>query len=253
MKLLAIFLLALMGLVKIASSVAITGVTDDLTGFANAGDCRNGDEKCSILPIILLGSHSIKRCINHNWVDVEICNVGTICASNPSPHCTLATINGEIADKDETPVVAATQISSKQENCREGSQQCAYLDPIRRHIIQRCHGHKWDNIKVCEATETCTGGATPQCVAQTILSRDETDEEDTIEEDTTEEDTNSDDIDAVSPPYNPLHSNTRMLTNPRTSPTRPTSPAQNVRGYAMIASRWVTPTYSTLPSGSTSY
>ncbi|KAI4710866.1 hypothetical protein J4E89_004456 [Alternaria sp. Ai002NY15] len=191
MKLLAIFLLALMGLVKIASSVAITGFSDDITGRTIAGDCRNGDEKCSILPIILLGRHSIKRCINHNWVDVEICNVGVICISHPSPHCALATINGEIADKDETPDVAASGISSRQQVCLEGSQQCAYLDPIKRHIIQRCHGRKWVNTKVCEATETCIGGAAPQCVAQTVLSRNED-----ADEDTDEQDTNADDIDA---------------------------------------------------------
>ncbi|KAI4620255.1 hypothetical protein J4E80_004781 [Alternaria sp. BMP 0032] len=194
MKLLAIFLLALTGLVKIASSAVITGLSDDLTGSAVAGDCRNGDEKCTILPIILLGRHSIKRCINHNWVDVEICNVGAICISDPSPHCTLATINGEIADKDETPVVAANKISPRQQVCLEGSQQCAYLDPIKRHIIQRCYGRKWVNTKVCEATETCIGGAAPQCVAQTVLSRDED-----ADEDTDEQDTNADDIDADSP------------------------------------------------------
>ncbi|KAI4643027.1 hypothetical protein J4E93_007096 [Alternaria ventricosa] len=189
MKLLTIFLLALIGFLEIASGAAITGVSDDLTGFAVSGDCRNGDEKCSILPIILLGRHSIKRCINHNWVDVEICNVGVICTSDPSPHCTLATINGEIADKDETPVVAANEISSRQQVCLEGTLQCAYLDPIKRHIIQRCYSRKWVNSKVCEATEKCTGGAAPQCVAQTIVSRDETDEENTDE----------DNIDAVSP------------------------------------------------------
>ncbi|KAI4660837.1 uncharacterized protein J4E79_005405 [Alternaria viburni] len=192
MKLLAIFLLALMGLVKIAFSVAITGLSDDLTGSAVAGDCHNGDEKCTILPIILLGRHSVKRCINHNWVDVEICNVGVICISDPSPHCALATINGEIADKDETPVVATSGISSRQQVCLEGTQQCAYLDPIKRHIIQRCYGRKWVNTKVCEATETCIGGAAPQCVAQTVLSRDETDEEDTNEEDNDEDDIDAD-------------------------------------------------------------
>ncbi|KAI4925478.1 hypothetical protein J4E85_007357 [Alternaria conjuncta] len=183
MKLLAIFLLALMGVLEIASGAVITGVSEDITGSAASGDCHNGDEKCSILPIILLGRHSIKRCINHNWVDHEICNVGAICNSDPSPHCTLATINGEIADKDKTSAVAANEISSRQQVCLEGTQQCAYLDPIKRHIIQRCYGRKWVNTKVCEATETCIGGAAPQCVAQTVLSRDETDEEDTNEDD----------------------------------------------------------------------
>ncbi|KAI4954790.1 hypothetical protein J4E86_006100 [Alternaria arbusti] len=191
MKLLAIFLLALMGFLEIASGAVITGVSDDLTGSAVAGDCHNGDEKCSILPIILLGRHSIKRCINHNWVDVEICNVGAICNSDPSPHCTLATIDGEIADKDKASAVTSNEISSRQQVCLEGTQQCAYLDPIKRHIIQRCYGRKWVNTKVCEATETCIGGAAPQCVAQTVLSRDETDEEEIDEEDS-----NPDDIDA---------------------------------------------------------
>ncbi|KAI4674374.1 uncharacterized protein J4E84_010612 [Alternaria hordeiaustralica] len=191
MKLLAIFLLALTGFFEIASSVAITGVTDDIAGSAVGGDCHNGDEKCSILPIILLGRHSIKRCINHNWVDHEICNAGVSCIADPSPHCALATINGEIADKDETPVVAANEISSRQQVCLEGTLQCAYLDPIKRHIIQRCYGRNWVNTKVCEATETCIGGAAPQCVAQTVLSRDED-----ADEDTDEQDTNADDIDA---------------------------------------------------------
>ncbi|KAI4656886.1 uncharacterized protein J4E78_006777 [Alternaria triticimaculans] len=191
MKLLAIFLLALIGFVETASSVAITGNSRDSTGSAVTGDCHNGDEKCSILPIILLGRHSIKRCINHNWVDHEICNAGVICTADPSPHCALATINGEIADKDKTSAVAANEITSRQVNCREGSQQCAYLDPIKRHIIQRCYGRNWVNTKVCEATETCIGGAAPQCVAQTVLSRDED-----ADEDTDEQDTNADDIDA---------------------------------------------------------
>ena len=243
MKLLAIFLLALIGFVEIASGAAITGLSDDLAGFAVTGDCHNGDEKCSILPIILLGRHSIKRCINHNWVDDEICNVGAICTADPSPHCTLATINGEIADKDETPAVAANEISSRQQVCLEGTQQCAYLDPIKRHIVQRCYGRKWVNTKVCEATETCIGGAAPQCVAQTVLSRDVD-----ADEDTDEQDTNADDIDAVSPSYTPSYSNPCILTNPRTSPTRPTSPALNVRGCAMIALEWVKPTSPQSPA-----
>ncbi|KAH6865717.1 hypothetical protein BKA58DRAFT_226116 [Alternaria rosae] len=181
MKLLALFLLALMGLVKIASGVAITSVSDELTKSAVTGDCHNGDEKCSILPIILLGRHSIKRCINHNWVDHDICNVGVIYTAGPSPHCTVATLNGEITNEADEPAVTANEFSSRQEDCREGAQQCAYLNPIRRHIIRRCNRHNWVNIKVCEATETCTSGAAPQCVAQTVLSRNEDADEDGID------------------------------------------------------------------------
>jgi hypothetical protein len=91
MKLLTTLLLILSGLLSIVA-VATTNAANDVIQSPVPEACHNGDEKCSVLPLILLGRHSVKRCINHNWIDVTICNAEEICTTDPSPHCTSQTV-----------------------------------------------------------------------------------------------------------------------------------------------------------------
>jgi hypothetical protein len=113
MKLLTTLLLILPGLLSVFA-VATTGDTNDVVEASVTEECRNGDEKCSVLPLILLGRHSIKRCINHNWIDVTICNAEEICKPEVSPHCTSQTAEtrNEAANTSSTDEDAIDAVSS---------------------------------------------------------------------------------------------------------------------------------------------
>ena len=107
MKLLATLLVILPGLIS-AATIAATGTIEALI----TETCHNGDEKCSVLPLILLGRHSIKRCINHSWIDVTICNAEDICKADPSPQCTGKTVE----TRDEVDNIKSTDDESIDED-----------------------------------------------------------------------------------------------------------------------------------------
>jgi hypothetical protein len=171
-----------------SGQVDMGGVADNVAESSVAEDCREGDEMCGFLPLILSGRHAVKRCINHKWIDIEVCNADEICYADPSPHCTDKTEEPteEVADRNESSGVAAdTQKAhhmSSDVSCREGAQKCEYLSPIGRYSIERCNGHKWVIIKVCSPTDTCQGDPIPQCAAPAIHTRDEVTNEDAIED-----------------------------------------------------------------------
>jgi hypothetical protein len=218
-----------------SEQVDIAGVADDVAQPSDAEDCREGDEMCGFLPLILSGRHAVKRCINHKWVDIEVCNVDDICHTDPSPHCTGKTNepSEEVADWTEASEVAAdtkqADHMSSAVSCREGARKCEYLTPIGRYSIKRCNGHQWVIIKVCNPSDTCQGDPIPQCVVPTVDTRDEVTNEDAIED--------------VSPTSTSASSHAHVLINPRMRSLSPwpSSPASNARNSATSAPRHVLP------------
>ncbi|RMZ68786.1 hypothetical protein GMOD_00002634 [Pyrenophora seminiperda CCB06] len=152
MKLLTCFF-ALAGLATVTHAAVALPPSTMEQGVEPSG-CREGDQICTILPLILNKHHAVKTCNKkHQWIVTQTCVDGEVCDSNPSPHCVRQAVKVPEA------------VKARHDGCRKGDQVCDFDTIWLNDIVKTCNKeHWWVVTDTCLDGKVCTHKPSPHCV-----------------------------------------------------------------------------------------